>query len=300
MLSLIIPMYNSAKTIEATLHSVVNQTLQFTEVIVVDNGSDDSSIQIVSQFCEKYSYIQLLHCEIRGVSAARNMGIEYAKCAYISFLDADDILEPIYVETIENAISNNPSSDMYHFNFYHQFKNGIIKENPYFLSNQEEYTGTTFMEQTLKRFSFEAKHMVWTFAFKKAFLDTYQLRFNKNMKIFEDILFLHNVWEKSQSITVLKNTLLTYNWNRESLTNKNEVKNDVKGSLEALYNSVYGKPVRMEYVKKLSSRLLDRKSYCQFWAKNRNENTSKLSIEYGVYSMYYTVLKLKRRRVHKK
>ena len=214
-------MYNSAKTIEATLQSVLNQTHPFSEVLVVDNGSQDESCQIVSLFSEQYTFIKLLHCTKQGVSAARNMGLDSARCDYICFLDSDDIIEPIYVETIENAIFNKPNSEMYHFNFYHQFKNGTIKENQYFLNDKDLYTGNEFMEQTLKRFSFEAKHMVWTFVFQKTFLDINQLRFNEDMKIFEDILFLHQVWEKSPRIVVLQNTLLTYSWNNKSLTNQN-------------------------------------------------------------------------------
>lgn len=281
MIGLIIPMYNNEKTIETTLKSVVNQTHPFSEVIIVDNGSNDQSEQIVKKYCLKYPYIRLVQCLESGVSFARNKGIDEMKSAYLSFLDADDVLDLKYVEIMENFISENSSGDIYHFNFKQQFKNGIIKTNPYFLKSQKCYRGETFLTETLRRFSFEAKHMVWTFIFKKQFLDTFYFRFDGSVPIFEDILFLHQVWKKAQHIFVLDVELITYLYVETSLTNT-LYKQRVIDSLRMLKDQL-STTQQQRYLKQLSMRCLTMREFVEIW------NHSSI---YVVYKTMYTIQKI--------
>lgn len=294
MISLIIPMYNSEQTIANTLNSVIEQTVPFSEVIVVDNGSKDRSSEIVSEFAQQYSYINLLFCETQGVSAARNMGIDVAKSEYISFLDADDILDPHYVENITKTIREHPSAEMYHFNFYQQFKNGIIKQNPYFLHDRELYSGPEFMQETLNRFSFEAKHMVWTFVFKKKFLNQYHLRFNTEMTIFEDVLFLHKAWSKSQNLMIIDTELVTYCWNGFSITNNKDKKQLMK-NLSVLYNQTEENLMTVKYLEKLTSRLLDKKDYFSFWKQNRKITSISIYKQFIIDKIEYFIIRIKRK-----
>lgn len=274
MLSLIIPLYNNENTIDETLKSVVNQTIYFTEVIIVDNGSSDKSISLVEEYCVKYPYIRLISCEINGVSMARNKGIDEASSEYISFLDADDTIAPNYVETIKNAIMMNQSNDIYHFNFYQQFKNGIIKRNPYFLDQQNSYTGEQFRTETLKQFAFEAKHMVWTFVFSKSFLNKYEIRFNQYIVTLEDVLFLHKVWSFNPRIRIVSECLVLYRWNQHSITN-NQLNQNVIQAFSELYIEYSNIPIVKSYIEKLSSRLLSRQMYYKFWhQQHRNRPTS--------------------------
>lgn len=287
MIGLIIPMYNSEKTIDMTLESVVNQTHPFSEVIVVDNGSNDKSTQIVKKYCLKYPYIRLVHCSESGVSFARNRGIDEMKSEYLSFLDADDVLDLKYVEIMEKFISENSSGDIYHFNFKQQFKNGIIKTNPYFLKNQKCYRGEVFLTETLMQFSFEAKHMVWTFIFKKQFLDTYYFRFDGNIPIFEDILFLHQTWRKAQHIFVLDVELITYLYAENSLTNT-LYNQRVIDSLKVLKNQMLTTQ-QQRYLKQLSMRCLTRQEFVEIW------NHSSIYIVYKImYAIQKTVSKIKK------
>lgn len=90
MLSVIMPVYNKEKWIENTLHSVINQTFFDSEIIIIDDGSTDSSLEIV----EKCDRIKVLKQKNKGASAARNVGIDTARGKYIIMLDADDTIEP--------------------------------------------------------------------------------------------------------------------------------------------------------------------------------------------------------------
>lgn len=88
MISIIIPLYNKEHFIEQTLKSVLGQTYTDFEAIIVNDGSTDKSVDIVSEFKDKR--IKLINQDNKGVSAARNTGIKLAKGDYIAFLDADD------------------------------------------------------------------------------------------------------------------------------------------------------------------------------------------------------------------
>lgn len=288
-------MYNNEKTIEGTLEHVVSQTQSFSEVIIVDNGSDDQSRALVQAFCERYPYMRLLLCSEKGVSSARNMGIEAAQNPYLSFLDADDIVKPTYVSEIEQAILQNPKGNLFHFNFYHQFKNGIINPNLYFLNEQPMYLGKDFMNETRSRFSFEAKHMVWSFVFQKSFLDQHQLRFDSDVKLFEDILFLQQVWECQPTIVIVDRVLLTYRYTGDSMTNSMH-QEMVEQALSQLV--IKSKPDQYRYFKQFTSRLLNQKRYVRFWDSVLLEEKMS-SLGYALTYWYYRVAWIKMRILKK-
>ncbi len=100
-LSLIVPVYNSEKSITRCLNSLVNQTTSFRyEIVLVDDGSKDSSLRICRDFEKLYNNITCYSQENKGVSCARNKGIELSKGLYIGFVDNDDHLDELYVETL--------------------------------------------------------------------------------------------------------------------------------------------------------------------------------------------------------
>ena len=94
IVSVIIPAYNSEKFIGETLYSVVRQSFQAMEIIVVDDGSTDGQNEIIKTIMKEDARIKLIQQANRGVSAARNLGIEHAKGQYLAFLDADDVWLP--------------------------------------------------------------------------------------------------------------------------------------------------------------------------------------------------------------
>lgn len=98
LVSVIIPAHNAGDFIIETLLSVINQTYQNLEIIVIDDGSQDQTPQIVKNFMKKDSRIMLLQQFNQGVAAARNLGIKNAKGEYIAPLDADDIWYPQKIE----------------------------------------------------------------------------------------------------------------------------------------------------------------------------------------------------------
>lgn len=109
--SVIIPLYNKAEYIRRTLKSVLAQSFQNFEVIVVDDGSKDDSLKIARQVVS--GKIRIITQENQGTAVARNTGIEHACGEYIAFLDADDEWKSNYLETINTLTEKYPQSDIF-------------------------------------------------------------------------------------------------------------------------------------------------------------------------------------------
>lgn len=118
-LSIIIPVYNIEKYLTRCINSITTQNTNECEIILVDDGSTDSSTAICDSYSKQYDYIHTIHQTNQGNSCARNIGINKAKGDYIWFIDGDDYIEHNALNIILNQISSN--SDIYiinHINLY--------------------------------------------------------------------------------------------------------------------------------------------------------------------------------------
>lgn len=105
--SVIIPCYNAELYIRDAVNSVLNQTYSNIEIVCVNDGSTDNSAQIIKEYADKYKNILFFNEKInRGVCYSRNLGIEASRGEYILLLDADDKIEPGYVEENVNILND--------------------------------------------------------------------------------------------------------------------------------------------------------------------------------------------------
>ncbi|MGN0236550.1 MAG: glycosyltransferase family 2 protein [Lepagella sp.] len=111
MISVVIPLYNKEALIGRTLESVLAQSYQDFEVVVVNDGSSDGSAAVVESFADPR--IRLIRQENAGVSAARNRGIAEARGEFIALLDGDDIWRPDYLATVANLIERYPQCGVF-------------------------------------------------------------------------------------------------------------------------------------------------------------------------------------------
>ena len=125
MISIVIPLYNKAAYIGRTLETVLAQTCQDFEVVVVDDGSTDGSADAVRQVTD--NRIRLVQQQNGGVSAARNRGIDEARGEYIAFLDADDEWKPTYLETQLQLTKKYPQCDVFATNYEFRDEHGTTK-----------------------------------------------------------------------------------------------------------------------------------------------------------------------------
>lgn len=124
MISVVIPLYNKEKQIAKTLKTVLDQTFQDFEIVIVNDGSTDNSVAEVEKFSDPR--IRLIHQKNAGVSAARNKGIAEAKGNFIALLDADDEWKPDYLETQMHLATKYPECDVFATNYVFKDNEGKI------------------------------------------------------------------------------------------------------------------------------------------------------------------------------
>lgn len=108
-ISIIVPVYNIEERLEKCLNSLENQTLKGIEVILINDGSTDKSLEIIEKHMKKFNIYKLINRENRGISASRNEGIKLASGKYIGFVDSDDYVEVDMFETMYNKIESQKS-----------------------------------------------------------------------------------------------------------------------------------------------------------------------------------------------
>jgi len=136
--SVVISLYNKENYIENTLKSVLNQTFDDYEIIIVNDGSTDKSEEIVLKFDDQR--IKYFSKTNEGVSVARNFGIEKARSNYIAFLDADDLWKPNHLSTLMHLIQDYPDAGIYASRYQLIFKNQSVYV-PHFKNVDSDYSG---------------------------------------------------------------------------------------------------------------------------------------------------------------
>lgn len=126
-ISIIIPVYNTERYLDACIRSIIEQAFFFdTEVLLVDNNSTDQSIEICNKYVRKYKNIQLLHQLKKGVSSARNLGLSEATGKYVMFIDSDDYIASGALKRLF-LFAEAENADMICFNLYMHFATGKDK-----------------------------------------------------------------------------------------------------------------------------------------------------------------------------
>ena len=146
MISVVIPLYNKEKQIQKTMNTILSQSYQNFEIVIVNDGSTDSSVQQVQAIKDKR--IHLFHQKNAGVSAARNTGIREAKGEFIAFLDADDEWKSDYLQKLIELTDRYPQADIFGSNYC--FKNPQGKITPTILrriqSKEESFILNNYFE----------------------------------------------------------------------------------------------------------------------------------------------------------
>jgi len=113
-ISIIVPAHNAARTINDTIRSIRSQSLSDWQAIVVDDGSTDSTAEVITKECSSDSRFKLIHQEQRGEAGARNTGLQFAKSDWLLFLDADDWIDSRYLELMTNEVLVKSDLDAVH------------------------------------------------------------------------------------------------------------------------------------------------------------------------------------------
>jgi glycosyltransferase involved in cell wall biosynthesis len=167
--SIIIPLYNAERYISETLDSVLAQTYQNWECLIIDDGSKDSSRDIVLDYCKNDSRIQY-HWQVNaGASSARNMGVELSKGQYIQYLDADDLLLPDKIKKMLEESKKLDENGILYSNMILGKENNIHKEIP--MNFSLNLGSNVTFDQTYRRYALDFGITAACFLFPRKILE---------------------------------------------------------------------------------------------------------------------------------
>ena len=213
LVSVIIPVYNCEKTITDCLRSLILQSYTDIEIIVVDDGSVDQTINMVKNF--KKENIILIHQENRGPGAARNHGIQIAKGEYIAFVDADDTVDADYIQCLVHT-AKKYKLDFVMCHFYRKKKdkqkgNGEVK---LYHDKPEIFNHVTAMINA------GILNSPYCKLYCKRILDQKHIQMPENLDIGEDLQFNLSYIEKISAMGILNRYLYFYHTENSYLTKK--------------------------------------------------------------------------------
>lgn len=203
--SIIVPVYNGEKYIKKCIGSILNQTFQNFELILVDDGSKDNSLEILKKF-EQIEKIKIYYQNNKGPSAARNKGIEKARGEYLIFVDVDDWIENDYIEILLNEIENN-KLDLVTIGYNDISKYGVFSVNDFYKKNR----ALTKQEILLNIFN-GTGGVPWGKIYKRNIIKVNKIKMNENIFMCEDQLFVLEYCLNSEKVGNLN--LNKYNYNR--------------------------------------------------------------------------------------
>lgn len=198
--SVIIPVYNTEKYLRECLDSVINQTLKEIEIICVDDGSTDNSLEILKEYAAKDNRITVLNQENLYAGVARNAGMMVASGEYYHFLDSDDWVEDnIY----EKCVENNKNYDIV------VFANNVIDENTQELIRVNKAN----IDDKDKIFT-QTNPNAWSKLFNKCFIQSKKIKF-EGLKIANDLTFTYTALALANNISCIDIPLISYRSNQK-------------------------------------------------------------------------------------
>lgn len=223
------PVYNTEKYLERCLNSILNQTYTKWELIAVNDGSTDNSLEILNSYAQKDNRIIVFEQENQGQSVARNKALDIVKGEYICFVDSDDWVELDFLEELYKAITST-NSEIAMCSFYYSSDNDekigyIFKSN---LISLREYKSKLLTDQI--------RSYLVTCIFKRNLFDN--LRFKKD-KIFEDMYLFADLLSKiSKDIKTINIPLYHYYLRRNSTVHTNSLRKEIS-NFEAIKYRYY-------------------------------------------------------------
>lgn len=241
--SIIIPVYNAASFISQCLTSIVNQTFKDFEVYLVDDGSTDSSVDIMRKYCEADARFHLLSQNHRYAGVARNEGMKHVSGEYLFFLDADDFFDKEMIEVAyEKAKANDADICVFPVRFYDE-KSGKYSEAPWTCIADRYGKGSVFSVDSApdKIFSFTTP-APWNKILRRSFVEEKGLQW-QDTRSANDMRFVYSAIALASRIVTLDKPLMTYRRNHGTSLQQTQNKDPL-----AWYKAVLGlKSVLLEH-----------------------------------------------------
>lgn len=247
-ISLIIPIYNAEEYIKECLDSITKQITSEVEVILINDGTPDNSMEIIKEYYQEWiesNQFKLLEQNNSGPSVARNNGIKIASGEFLAFLDSDDILLEDYFATIFKILNNN-NCDVIEFTY----KRFLDLEN---IDNEKEvklynYSGLIELELIRENIFSTGVWFPWIRVYKKELFDT--ILFPEG-RFYEDLICISQIYLKKLNIYFYPKALLGYRDNPTSITNIHKPNhiNDMIYYYELLKNYKHSRTIDIQKIR---------------------------------------------------
>ena len=214
LVSVVIPCYNAERFIKQTINSVLKQTYQNFEILVINDGSTDNSLNFIQSYTD--SRIAVIDKANSGVSDTRNIGYQKSKGQYILFLDSDDVISENYFSSAIDFLENNRDYSFCTFHIRH------IDENDKIIENIPNKRGTyQNIQEEIASFSTDVSTCPSVYVYRKDFLDKNNIIFSKILSSPADKYYLMCVGQFGKGKLIDSNTAyLLYRINQNSMSNK--------------------------------------------------------------------------------
>ena len=185
-ISVIVPVYNTSKYLEKCIESILNQSLKEIEVICINDGSTDNSLEILEKISKQDRRVKVIDQRNSGASATRNVGLRLAKGKYIICIDSDDWIEKYYFENIYKKAKEN-NLDMVISDILFDFENKIILKKDLEISDDKIITGKEYMKVFFKNGGLGYS---WNKLVKREIYSKNNIYFNEAIYAIEDVEFV--------------------------------------------------------------------------------------------------------------
>ena len=205
LVSVIMPVYNAEEFLDRSISSVINQTYDNLEILLIDDCSTDNSYNILKEYAKKDKRIKVFHNqENQHVSETRNVGIRNSTGKYLYFIDSDDFIDNDYIEHLVNTAEKENADVVVNPNIY-QYKNGGKRYDIFKNINNKDKSFVN--KYVIKKFS-----TVWYKLYKREIQKKYDIFFDNDIKVGEDGVFNIFFFSKSNNIIFISpNSFYYYN-----------------------------------------------------------------------------------------
>lgn len=233
VISIVVPVYNVEIYLDKCIKSIVGQSYRNLEIILVDDGSTDNSLNICNFWIDKDERIKIIHKKNGGLSSARNAGIDIATGDYIAFVDSDDYIDNEFVAKLLNKMLET-DSDIVCCGYY-EIING--ERN---ISNKKlicgEYTKKEALEMLIK---WDIQDYAWNKLYRRSLFENIRYPEGRN---YEDMATTYKIFLKANKVTVIGEKLYNYLIRKGSISNTDNNKRYIKDMRDTIeiYNERIG------------------------------------------------------------
>ncbi len=216
MVSVIIPVYNVAPYLRESLASAIHQTYKGLEIIIIDDGSTDGSGDICEEYAARDERIRLIHQENKGLSAARNAGLNIMTGDVIAFLDSDDAYHPDYIRTMLETM-HREKTDIVICGYSKQKTEGKLRFEEVGRTGPSLHKGKyNRIEALCALADMKLNHGVWNKLYKSGLWNN--IRFPEGY-VYEEVRTTYRILDSINSLAVIDQPLYLYRDRPESITN---------------------------------------------------------------------------------